>query len=69
MMVHILTYTTPHRKTYDALCLLKAKGYENVTVWAVPMMYQKRYSPLVLHRNNEMGIYGGGTISLTTHIM
>lgn len=49
-MINILTYTTPHRKTFDTLCMLKANGYSEVNVWAVPMSYQKRYQPLIEHR-------------------
>ena len=32
MRIGILTYDVKHRKTYDTLCLLKAKGYDNVNV-------------------------------------
>ena len=46
----VLTYNIPHRKTYDTICLLKAKGYENVTVYAQPMKYQKKKYPLIKHR-------------------
>lgn len=49
-MIHVLTYNTPHRKTYDTLCLLKARGYTDVSVWATPMSYVKKYTPIVLHR-------------------
>lgn len=49
-MIHVLTYTMPHRKTYDTLCLLKARGYSNVTVWATPLSYVKTYIPRVEHR-------------------
>ena len=49
-MIHVLTYTTPHRKTYDVLCLLKARGYGEVSVWALPMSYVKKYKPTVPHR-------------------
>lgn len=54
MMVNILTYTVPHRKTYDVLCLLKALGYDDVTVWMMPMAYQKSFTPLINHRNNNL---------------
>lgn len=46
----VLTYDTLHRKTYDTLCLLKASGYHNVVVWAVPMHYKKTFKPLYEHR-------------------
>ena len=37
--IAVLTYNQPHRKTYDTICLLKAKGYENVVVYAQEMTY------------------------------
>jgi len=48
--IGILTYNVPHRKTYDTLCLLKAKGYKNVKVFAQPMTYVKKRQPLIKHR-------------------
>lgn len=50
MKIVVLTYTVPHRKTYDTLCLLKTKGYEDVTVIAKPMSYTKKKMPSVQHR-------------------
>lgn len=51
MKIGVLTYHgVPHRKTYDVLCLLKAKGYQNITVYAVPMHYKKTFKPLIEHR-------------------
>ena len=50
MTIAVLTYTVPHRKTYDTLCLLKAKGYRDVTVFAQPMTYVKKRQPLISHR-------------------
>lgn len=55
-MINILTYTMPHRKTYDTLCLLKAKGYDDVSVWATPMSYVKKYTPIVSHRPNHVPV-------------
>lgn len=49
-MINVLTYTVPHRKTYDTLCLLKASGYHDVTVWAKPLGYVKSHKPLIEHR-------------------
>lgn len=46
----VLTYNTLHRKTYDTLCLLKASGYHDVLVWAVPMHYKKKFKPIYEHR-------------------
>ena len=50
MRVTVLTYQAPHRKTYDALCLLKVRGYDDVSVVATPLTYVKRFQPLVRHR-------------------
>lgn len=44
------TYDVPHRKTYDTLSLLKAKGYKNVLVYAVSMHYKKKFKPIYEHR-------------------
>lgn len=46
----VLTYQEKHRKTYDTLCLLKAKGYQSVSVYASPFHYKKSYKPLLEHR-------------------
>ncbi len=46
----VLTYVVPHRKTYDTLCRLKSLGYHDVSVWAVPMHYKKKFVPLYEHR-------------------
>lgn len=48
--ISVLTYNVPHRKTYDTLCLLKARGYNDVTVYAQPMTYVKKRQPLISHR-------------------
>ncbi len=48
--ISVLTYNVPHRKTYDTLCLLKARGYEDVSVFAQPMKYVKKRQPLIVHR-------------------
>ena len=50
MQIGILTYDVKHRKTYDTLCLLKAKGYDNVNVYAQPLQYKKQFQPLLKHR-------------------
>lgn len=49
-MIGVLTYDVPHRKTYDTLCLLMSKGYNDVVVFTQPMHYTKKYTPLVEHR-------------------
>jgi phosphoribosylglycinamide formyltransferase-1 len=48
--ISVLTYIARHRKTYDTLCLLKAKGYKNVTVYAIPFQYKKAFKPIIEHR-------------------
>lgn len=48
--IGVLTYNIRHRKTYDTLCLLKAKGYTDVTVFAQPLHYKKTFHPLIEHR-------------------
>lgn len=50
MKIAVLTYTTPHRKTYDTLCLLNAKGYRDIAVYAHPFTYTKKHKSLVSHR-------------------
>lgn len=50
MQVTVLTYQVPHRKTYDVLCLLKVRGYDDVRVFATPLAYTKHFHPLVQHR-------------------
>lgn len=49
-LIGVLTYEVKHRKTYDTLCLLKAKGYTNVTVYAQPLHYEKKFIPFIKHR-------------------
>ena len=48
--IAVLTYPVRHRKTYDVLSLLKANGYTDVTVHAIPFHYQKKYFPMIQHR-------------------
>ena len=48
--IGILTYNICHRKTYDTLCLLKARGYKNIIVYALPLHYKKKFKPLYEHR-------------------
>lgn len=48
--IGILTYNVKHRKTYDTLCLLKARGYSEVCVYAQPMHYKKSFTPYISHR-------------------
>lgn len=50
LQIGILTYDIKHRKTYDTLCLLKAKGYSNIRVYAQPLHYEKKFFPILRHR-------------------
>lgn len=48
--IALLTYPVKHRKTYDVLSLLKANGYTDVKVYAIPFHYQKKQFPIIQHR-------------------
>ena len=48
--IAVLTYTTKHRKTYDLLSLLKANGYKDVKIYAMPFYYKKKIFPSITHR-------------------
>lgn len=48
--IAVLTYPVKHRKTYDVLCLLKANGYTDENVYAIPFRYHKTLIPLIRHR-------------------
>ncbi|MBO4385059.1 MAG: phosphoribosylglycinamide formyltransferase [Clostridia bacterium] len=48
--IAVLTYPVKHRKTFDLLSILKANGYEDVIVYAIPFHYQKKRFPLIQHR-------------------
>ena len=65
--IAILTYTTPHRKTYDTLCLLKARGYEDVRIYGQQMTYVKKRQPLVKHRP-ELGFSIPDTSTLSNNL-
>lgn len=47
----VISYNTPHRKTQDVLFQLKAKGYEKVTVLALPFVQRENpFKPIYAHR-------------------
>ncbi len=48
--IGVLTYPVKHRKTFDLLSILKANGYNDVIVYAIPFHYQKKKFPLYEHR-------------------
>lgn len=50
MVIGVLTYDIPHRKTYDTLMMLKAFGYSEVKVVGTPLHYIKKKFPLIEHR-------------------
>ena len=53
----VLTYDTPegivHKKTQDILLNLKAKGYDDVIVYAIPWVERKNFKSLIPHRHFE----------------
>ncbi|WP_297060797.1 formyltransferase family protein [uncultured Duncaniella sp.] len=48
--IAVLTYPVKHRKTYDVLSLLRANGYTDVNVYAIPFRYHKTKFPMIQHR-------------------
>lgn len=47
----VISYNTPHRKTQDVLFQLKAKGYQQVTVLAMPFVLRENpFKPIYAHR-------------------
>lgn len=52
--IAVITYDTPHRKTQDVLFQLKAKGYENVSVLALPFVKRENsFKPIYIHRPSK----------------
>lgn len=50
----LISYNTPHRKTQDVLFQLKAKGYEKVTVLALPFVKRENpFKPIYQHRPSK----------------
>lgn len=48
--IGVLTYPVKHRKTFDLISILKANGYKDVIVYAIPFHYQKKTFPIYQHR-------------------
>src|SRR5690606_41008217 len=49
--IAVISYNTPHRKTQDVLFQLKAKGYENICVLALPFVKRENpFQPIFAHR-------------------
>ena len=52
--IAVITYNTPHRKTQDVLHGLKAKGYENVKIYALPFVQRENpFKPIYQHRPSK----------------
>lgn len=52
--IAVITYNTPHRKTQDVLHGLKAKGYKNVKVYALPFIQRENpFKPIYQHRPSK----------------
>lgn len=49
-MLAVLTYDNSHKKTYDVLTQLKARGFEDVTVLGTPWEEKASFKPLIRHR-------------------
>lgn len=52
--IAVISYNTPHRKTQDVLHGLKAKGYQNVKIFALPFVQRENpFKPIYLHRPSK----------------
>lgn len=52
--IAVITYNVPHRKTQDVLFQLKAKGYDNVNLLALPFVYRENpFKPIYAHRPSK----------------
>ncbi len=52
--IAVITYNTPHRKTQDVLHGLKAKGYQNVKIYALPFIQRENpFQPIYQHRPSK----------------
>lgn len=52
--IAVITYNTPHRKTQDVLFQLKVRGYENVSVLALPFVFRENpFKPIYAHRPSK----------------
>ena len=63
ILLGVLTYQVPHRKTYDVCCRLKATGYRNVKIFALPMHYIKKKQPLIQHRPTAENVVATETLA------
>lgn len=52
--IAIISYNTPHRKTQDVLTGLKAKGYQNIKIFALPFVQRENpFKPIYQHRPSK----------------
>lgn len=52
--IAVITYDHPHRKTQDVVFGLKAKGYQDVKLYALPFVKrEKPFKPIYSHRPSE----------------
>jgi len=52
--IAVISYNTPHRKTQDVLHGLKAKGYRNIKVFALPFVQRENpFKPIYQHRPSK----------------
>ncbi len=52
--IAVISYNTPHRKTQDVLHGLKAKGYQNVKIFALPFIQRENpFKPIYQHRPSK----------------
>lgn len=52
--IAVISYNIPHRKTQDILHQLKAKGYNNVKVYALPFIKRENpFKPIYEHRPSK----------------
>ena len=57
MIIGVITYDVPHKKTQDVLFRLKAHGYNDVECIALPFEKRKKFIPLIQHRMvNEISV-------------
>jgi phosphoribosylglycinamide formyltransferase 1 len=52
--IAVISYNVPHRKTQDVLNGLKAKGYQNIKVFALPFVQRENpFTPIYQHRPSK----------------
>lgn len=52
--IAVISYNVSHRKTQDVLFQLKSKGYDNVTILALPFVKRENpFKPIFVHRPSK----------------